>query len=78
MPDGNGSVGLALEEDPFADLEVPEVLQASLERHRANLFRLIQDLQSAGVSEEQIETSVTVIVASYRDELVRAMKTMVR
>ncbi len=78
MSDVNGSVGLKLDQDPFADLEVPQALQSSLERHRTNLFRLIRDLQSAGVSEEQIESSVTVIVASYRDELVRAIKTMVR
>jgi hypothetical protein len=64
--------------DPFADMEVPEALQASLQRHRENLARLIRDLQSAGISEEQIETSVSVIVASYRDELLRAVKSMMR
>ncbi len=65
-------------EDPFAGMEIPDALHESIERHRANLFRLITSLQSAGVSDEQIETSVSVIVASYKEELLRAIKTMVR
>jgi len=64
--------------DPFADMQVPEALQASLQRHRENLARLVRNLQSAGISEEQIEASVTVLVASYRDELLRAVKSMMR
>lgn len=64
--------------DPFADVHVPEALQASLQRHRENLAGLIRNLQSAGISEEQIEASISVIVASYRDELLRAVKSMMR
>jgi hypothetical protein len=67
-----------LGQDPFAGLDVPEALHASLERHRQNLARLILSLQSAGVSEEQIENSVSVVVASYKEELLRAIKTMMR
>ena len=66
------------ERDPFADLEIPEALQASLERHRRNLAGLIANLQSAGISDEQIEASVTVIVASYKEELLRAIRLVVR
>jgi hypothetical protein len=72
------SAGVLTGADPFGDLEVPEALRTSLERHRENLARLIRSLQSAGVSDEQIETSVSVVVASYKEELVRAIKTMVR
>jgi hypothetical protein len=35
-------------------------------------------LRSAGVKDAQIEESVSVIVASYKDELIGAMKRMVR
>jgi hypothetical protein len=59
-------------------MQVPEALQASLLRHRENLAGLIRNLQSAGISEEQIEASISVIVASYRDELLRAVKSMMR
>ncbi len=64
--------------DPFAGLEVPDALLASLQRHRENLARLVRSLQSAGVGEAQIEASVTVVVESYRDELLHAIKTMMR
>ncbi len=63
--------------DPFSDLFVPEPLQASLDRHRENLARLIMSLQSVGMTETQIETSVAVVVSSYKDELLRAIKAMV-
>lgn len=64
--------------DPFIGLEVPEALQASLNRHREDLARLIQSLQTAGLSEAMIETSVSVVVASYKEELMRAVKMMMR
>ncbi len=64
--------------DPFADLEVPEALQVSMERHRANLAQLVRNLHSAGVSEEQIEASVSMLVESYRQELIRAIRMMMR
>lgn len=64
--------------DPFEGLEVPDALHASLQRHRENLAHLVRSLQSAGVGEEQIEASVTVVVESYRDELLRAIKNMMR
>lgn len=64
--------------DPFADIEIPDALQDSLEKHRGNLLRLIENLRTAGLSEAQIETSVSVMVESYKTELLRAIKTMVR
>ena len=64
--------------DPFADLKIPEPLQESLQRHRENLATLVANLQSVGVHEAQIEASVSVIVDSYKQELLRAIKEMVR
>ena len=66
------------QEDPFCDIEIPEQLQDSLRRHRENLARLVASLQSVGVSEAQIEASISVIVESYKEELLRAIKMMVR
>jgi hypothetical protein len=64
--------------DPFVEIAVPVVLEDSLRRHRENLTRLVVSLQSAGVSEAQIEASVTAIVASYKAELMEAIKSMVK
>ena len=64
--------------DPFEGLEVPEPLQESMRRHRDNVVKLVANLQSMGVSESQIEASVSVIVASYKEELFRAIKVLVR
>jgi hypothetical protein len=41
-----------------------------------NLAQLVRNLHSAGVSEEQIESSVSVLVESYRQELLRAIRSM--
>lgn len=66
------------QEDPFADIQIPKQLQDSLQRHRENLAKLVADLQSVGVSEAQIDASISVIVDSYKKELLRAIKVMVR
>jgi hypothetical protein len=78
MGNGHRRGGEMLMADPFDDLEVPEALQASMKRHRENLAQLVRNLHSAGVGEEQIETSVSVLVDSYRQELLRAIRLMVR
>jgi hypothetical protein len=64
--------------DPFAGLEIPEPLLGSMQRHRENLAKLVVNLQSVGLSEPQIEASVSVIVDSYKEELLRAIKMLVR
>ena len=68
----------SVQSDPFGDFDIPEALQESLQRHRQHLAKLIMDLKSAGLSETQIETSVCVIVESYKQELLRAIKALVR
>ena len=65
------------EGDPFDGLEVPEALQSSLQRHRENLVQLVRCLHSAGLDDQQIEASVSVIVESYKEELLRAIKALV-
>ena len=64
--------------DPFSGLEIPEPLQESMQRHRDNLARLVINLQSLGLSEPQIESSVSAVVDSYKEELLRAIKVLVR
>ncbi len=60
--------------DPFSGLDLPVELEASLQRHREDLKRLVAALRAVGVSEARIEESVSVMMASYRDELILAMK----
>lgn len=67
----------AIQIDPFAELDVPEALQESLARHRENLARFVASLRSAGLNEAQIEVSVSVMVDSYKQELIRTIKGLV-
>ena len=64
--------------DPLTGIEIPAALLPSLNRHRENLARLVLSLQSLGLDEKQIESSVSVIIASYKDELISAIKAIVR
>jgi hypothetical protein len=68
----------SIAQNAFSDLDVPPQLEESLRRHRANLAQFIRNLHTAGISEKQIEESVTLMIASYREELVRTIKSMVR
>ena len=63
--------------DPFESLGVPEALQSSLKRHRENLAQLVRSLHSAGLNHQQVEASVCVMVDSYKEELLRAIRVMV-
>ena len=71
-------MSIVTQRDPFADIHIPKPLQESLQRHRENLVTLVANLQSVGVHESQIEASVSVIVDSYKQELLRAIKALVR
>lgn len=71
-----GQLESLIETDPFADVQVPEALLESLARHRRHLAKLVVSLQSVGISEEQIENSVSVMVASYKEELMHAIRLM--
>lgn len=65
---------IALEPDPFEDLSIPPELEESLLRHRKHIVELIVSLRSAGITEAQIEASVSVVIASYKGELLNAIK----
>lgn len=53
---------------------IPPRLCASVQRHEANLARLIANLRQAGMDEHSIEASVGSIVESYRIELMDVVK----
>ena len=63
-----------METGPFRDLKIPMELRAGLERHLVHQAQLVSSLRSAGVDESQIEKSVSVIVASYKEQLTQAMQ----
>ena len=60
---------------PF-ETEIPLVLRASVERHQANLARLLHSLRASGMDEAQIEASVIVVIDSYKHELIQAIRTL--
>jgi hypothetical protein len=64
--------------DPFASLEVPPELEESLARHRRHLAELVRAMKTAGVSEDHIEESVSELIASYKTELLAAIRSMKR
>lgn len=58
------------------DAVIPAVLQASVDRHQKNLARLLDSLRAAGMDEAQIEAAVTVIIESYKHELLQAIRNL--
>jgi hypothetical protein len=60
--------------DPFAGLDVPSPLDESLARHRRHLAELVQRMKRAGISEQQIEASVSALVEVYKGELLAAIR----
>jgi hypothetical protein len=60
---------------PF-ETGIPPVLQASVERHQANLVGLLNSFRAAGLEEAQIEAAVTVVIDSYKHELLEAIRTL--
>ncbi len=67
---------LAEGSDAFADLEVPPPLDESIARHRRHVAELVRTMKTAGVSDEQIEESVSVLIAAYKAELIEAIRRM--
>jgi hypothetical protein len=65
-----------LSSDPFAHIEVPPQLEESLARHRRHLAELVHLMETAGVSEDQIEHSVSSLVDSYKLELMAAIRSI--
>jgi hypothetical protein len=67
---------VAERQDPFADLEIPPFFEGSLARQRGHLVELARTLKIAGVRDETIEESVSVLVALYKEELMVAIREM--
>jgi hypothetical protein len=61
-------------DDAYQGLDIPVELEESLRRHREHLARLVLSLRSAGFSRVQIEESVSAIIASYKTELMAALR----
>jgi hypothetical protein len=59
-----------------SEVAIPPVLQASVKRHEANLARLLQSFRSAGMGEAEIEAAVTVVIDSYKHELLQAIRSL--
>lgn len=55
-------------------MEIPPTLQASVQRHQANLVRLAGNLHVAGLSAGQIEESINMLVETYRAGLASALR----
>ena len=66
----------------FTDAEfvamMPAALAASIQRHRAHLAQLVASLRAAGIAEAQVEASVNTLIASYRAELMVALKSWMK
>jgi hypothetical protein len=58
------------------EIEIPPILRASVGRHQANLARLLESLRAAGMDDAQIEAAVTVVIDSYKHELLQAIRSL--
>ncbi|HEX8484696.1 hypothetical protein [Sphingomonas sp.] len=56
---------------------IPAELLPTIARHRANLSGLVRNLRLAGMDDVMIESSVRQLLDSYRDELLRAVRTLI-
>jgi hypothetical protein len=60
----------------FADLMIPDALSAAVVRHQKHVSDLVVGLRAVGMSDSVIDHSVDQLIASYRAELVRAIKAL--
>jgi hypothetical protein len=62
--------------DGFYDFKIPAELQEVASRHQQHVAELITKLRSVGLEDQIIERSVDQLIASYRAELMRAVKAL--
>lgn len=60
--------------ESFYGVEVPDELLRVSERHQQHIGELVVTLRSAGLTEQSIEEAVDQLVASYRSQLLEAVK----
>lgn len=62
--------------DGFGDLDLPEGLRDLARRHQQNVADLVRRLREVGLDDDTIDTAVDRLMASYRVELVEALKAL--
>lgn len=62
--------------DSFYKIHIPEELREVAARHQQHVAELIAKLQAAGLDDQLIERSVDQLIASYRAELMKAVKAL--
>lgn len=60
----------------FGDLELPPELRDLVRRHEQNVADLVNRLHAVGLDEPAIEAAVDQIMASYRTQLMEAIKAL--
>lgn len=60
----------------FYDFEIPKQLQEVAARHQQHVAELVTRLEQVGMDEELIERSVDQLIASYRSQLLEAVKAL--
>lgn len=62
--------------DSFYEFRIPDELREVASRHQQHVADLISKLQSAGLDDQLIERSVDQLIASYRAELMEAVRAL--
>jgi hypothetical protein len=73
MTQSNPMTVVAAVMQPVADLDVPPVLRASIERQSQTLLGLASSLLQGGVDEKRVRSVVDQAFESYREELIAAI-----
>jgi hypothetical protein len=66
---------VAAHPQPF-EASIPPALWTAVERHQANLAQLVQSLRQAGIGPREVEAAVTIVIDSYKCELLEAIRTL--
>jgi hypothetical protein len=64
---------VAAHPQPFT-APIPPALQTTIERHQANLAQLVLSLRKAGIGPHEVEAAVTIVIDSYKCELLEAIR----
>ena len=60
----------------FYDFHIPEQLREVASRHQEHVAELVAKLKNCGMDEDLIERSVDQLIASYRSQLLEAVKAL--
>jgi hypothetical protein len=62
--------------DSFYDVQIPDKLREVATRHQQHVAQLIESFRAAGLDDQVIERSVDQLIASYRAELMEAVRAL--